>query len=101
MAGKCTVDGKDYKENKTREEAYMTLSPVFPKSSKVVQKCPRVAQIHILSVLTVTHLLDHFWTALNTFVKNRAKGHVSLLPDLVLLVVLAVHSSLACHSVKP
>ena len=31
--------------------------------------------------------------------KKRAKGHVSLLPGLVLLVVLAVHSALACHSV--
>ena len=34
----------------------------------------------------------HFW-------KNGAKGHVSLLLGLVLLVVLAVHSALACHSV--
>ena len=50
VAGKCTVDGKDNKEDKTREEADMTLSPVFPKSSKVVQKCPRVVQIHISSV---------------------------------------------------
>ena len=49
--------------------------------------------------LTVTHLLDHFWTALDTFGKKRAKGHVSLLPGLVLLVVVAVHSALACHSV--
>ena len=53
MAGKCTVDGKDNKEDKTREEADMTPSPFFPKSSKVVQKCPkvpRVVQIHISSV---------------------------------------------------
>ena len=28
MAGKCTVDGKDNKEDKTREEADMTLSLV-------------------------------------------------------------------------
>ena len=42
VAGKCTVDGKDNKEDKTREEADMTLSPVFPKSSKVVRKCPKV-----------------------------------------------------------
>ena len=42
--------GKDNKEDKTREEAGMTLSPVFPKSSKVVQKCPRVVQIHISGV---------------------------------------------------
>ena len=41
-AGKCTVHGKDNKENKTREEADMTLTPFFPKSSKVVQKCPNV-----------------------------------------------------------
>ena len=43
VAGKCTVDGKDNKEDKTREEADMTPSPVFPKSSKVVQKCPKVS----------------------------------------------------------
>ena len=49
--------------------------------------------------LTATHLLDVFWTALDTFGGKRAKGHVSLLPGLVLLVVLAVHSALACHSV--
>ena len=46
-AGKCTVGGEDIKEDKTREEADMTLSLVFPKSSKVVQKCPREVQIHI------------------------------------------------------
>ena len=49
--------------------------------------------------MTVTHILDHFLTALDTFEKKRAKGHVSLLPGLVLLVVLAVHSALACHNV--
>ena len=38
VAGKCTVDGKDNKEDKTREEANMTLSLVFPKVSKAVQK---------------------------------------------------------------
>ena len=54
------MDGKDNKEDKIREKADMTLSPVFPKSSEVVQKCPRVVQIHISSVLTVTHLLDNF-----------------------------------------
>ena len=46
VAGKCTVDGKDNKEDKTREEADMTLSPNFPKSSKrskSVQKCPKVS----------------------------------------------------------
>ena len=37
-AGKCTVHGKDNKEDKTREEANMTLSLVFPKVSKAVQK---------------------------------------------------------------
>ena len=58
-----------------------------------------MVQIHISSVfdryLSFGSLLDcfvHFW-------KNQAKGHVSLLPSLVLLVVLAVHSALACHSV--
>ena len=37
-AGKCTVDGEDNKEDKTREEADMTLSLVFLKVSKAVQK---------------------------------------------------------------
>ena len=43
VAGKCTVDGKDNKEDKTREEADMTLTPVFPKSSKVFPLCPKVS----------------------------------------------------------
>ena len=43
VAGKCTVEGKDNKEDKTREEADMTLTPVFPKSSKVVPMCPKVS----------------------------------------------------------
>ena len=43
VAGKCTVNGKDNKEGKTREEADMTLSPVFPKSSKVAQESPKVS----------------------------------------------------------
>ena len=43
MAGKCTVVGKDNKKDKTREEADMTLSPVFPKSLKMIQKCPKVS----------------------------------------------------------
>ena len=88
------------KEDKTREEADMTPSPFFPKSSKVVQKCPRVVQIHISSVFLP---LPIFWITfgplLDTFGKKQAKGHVSLLPGLVLLVALAVHSALACHSV--
>ena len=50
VAGKCTVDGKDNKEDKTREEADMTLSLAFSKSSKVVQKCPKVVQIRISGV---------------------------------------------------
>ena len=62
--GQCTVDGEDNKEDKTREEADMTLSPVFPKSSKGVQKCLRVVQIHISSVFdcypSFGSLLDHF-----------------------------------------
>ena len=41
MAGKCTVHGKDNKEKKTREEADITLSPFFPKVSKVVQSDPK------------------------------------------------------------
>ena len=43
VAGKCTVDGKDNKEDKAREEADMTPSLVFPKSSKVAQNCPKVS----------------------------------------------------------
>ena len=43
VAGKCTVDGKDNKEDKTREEADMTLTPFFPESSKVDQESPRVS----------------------------------------------------------
>ena len=39
----CTVDSEDNKEDKNREEADMTPSPFFPKSSKVVQKCPKVS----------------------------------------------------------
>ena len=42
VAGKCTVDGNNNKEDKTREDADMTPSPVFPKSSKVAQNCPKV-----------------------------------------------------------
>ena len=34
VAGKCTVHGKDNKEDKTREEANMTLSLFFQKCSK-------------------------------------------------------------------
>ena len=34
VAGKCTVDGEDNKEDKTREEADMTLSPVFQNLQK-------------------------------------------------------------------
>ena len=43
VAGKRTVDGKDDEEVKTRVEADMTPSPVFPKSSKVAQNCPKVS----------------------------------------------------------
>ena len=43
VAGKCTVDGEDNKEDKTREEADMTPRPFFPKSSKVVQNCSKVS----------------------------------------------------------
>ena len=45
VAGKCTVDGNNNKEDKTREEADMTreeadmtFSLFFPKVSKAVQK---------------------------------------------------------------
>ena len=41
VAGKCTVDGKDNKEDKTREEADMTFSPVFPNSPKRPKTDPK------------------------------------------------------------
>ena len=40
VAGKCTLDGKDNKEDKTREEADMTLSSFF---SKIFKSGPKVA----------------------------------------------------------
>ena len=51
MAGKCTVVGKDNKEDKTKEEADMTLSPFFPKVYKAIYNLD----------------LDHSRTLLNTF----------------------------------
>ena len=41
MAGKCTVVGKDNKEDKTREEADMTFSPFFQKCSKGSKSDPK------------------------------------------------------------
>ena len=41
VAGKCTVDGKNNKEDKTREEADMTFSPFYSKS---VQSGPKLIQ---------------------------------------------------------
>ena len=38
VEGKCNVHGEDNKEDKTREEADMTLSPFFSKVSKAVKK---------------------------------------------------------------
>ena len=38
LVGKCTVDSKDNKEDKTRDEADMTLSPFFFKSVQSSQK---------------------------------------------------------------
>ena len=49
--------------------------------------------------------LDHSRTLLDTLgpllkvLEKRGKGHVSLLPELVLLDVLAVHSALACQKI--
>ena len=42
VAGKCTVDGKDNKEDKTREESDMTFRPFF--FFKSVQSGPKVIQ---------------------------------------------------------
>ena len=57
------MDGKDNKEDKTREEANMTLSTVFPKCSKVVQ-------IHISGVFLLLPILwinfGPLWTLLDT-----------------------------------
>ena len=42
VAGKCTVDGEDNKEDKTREEADMTYSPfLFSKSAQRGPKEPK------------------------------------------------------------
>ena len=43
VAGKCTVDGNNNKEDMAKEEADMTPNPFFPKSSKVAQNCPKVS----------------------------------------------------------
>ena len=77
-AGKCTVHGKDNKEDKTREEADMALSPVFPK---VFQKCPRVVRIHILSIFDRFPYFGSLFDCFGHFWKNWAKGDVSLLPS--------------------
>ena len=71
VVGKCTVDSKDNKEDKTREEADMTLSLVLPKSSKVVQKCPRVVSKYIFQVFFDRYpSFGSLWTALDTFGKK-------------------------------
>ena len=44
-------------------------------------------------------LLDTLGPLLKILEKKRGKGHVSLLPELVLLDVLAVHSALACQKI--
>ena len=61
------MDSKDNKEDKTREEADMTPSPVIPNSSIVVQKCPGVVQIHISKVFYhypyfgSLDCFEHYW----------------------------------------
>ena len=68
MAGKCTVVGKDNKEDKTREEADMTLSPFFSKSvkssPKVIQKMDNGKKTLEIWIWTT---LGHFWTVFGHF----------------------------------
>ena len=74
VAGKCTVDGKDNKEDKTREEADMTLFPNFPKVSKAVQKwSKRWVTIKNSWNMYLDHsrtLLDTFWPLLKILEKT-------------------------------
>ena len=46
VAGKCTVDGKDNKEDKTREEADSTAqySPVQPSTAHYISVQPSTAK---------------------------------------------------------
>ena len=48
VAGKCTVDGKDNKEDKTREEADMTLSPFFSYLCNSANSKPPVSMLLLL-----------------------------------------------------
>ena len=68
VAGKCTVDGKDNKEDKTREEADMTFSPFFSKSvqsgPKLIQKMGNSKKALELWIWTT---VGHFWTLLDHF----------------------------------
>ena len=70
----------------------MFFSKIFKSGPKVSNSDLEWSKSIFQVFLTVTHLLDHFWTAW-------AKGHVSLLPGLALFVVLAVHSALACQKI--
>ena len=73
-AGKCTVDGEDNKEVKTREEADMTINPVFQNFQKWSKSVLKWSKSIFQVFLTVTYLLDHFWTAFDTFGKTREKS---------------------------
>ena len=72
-AGKCTVDGEDNKEVKTREEADMTINPVFQNFQKWSKSVLKWSKSIFQVFLTVTYLLDHFWTAFDTFGKTRLR----------------------------
>ena len=92
----CIVDSKDNKVDKTREEADMTPQPVF---SKIFKSGPKVSKSvlewskSIFQVfLTVTHLLDQFWVALDTFGKNGLK--VMSASSLVLSTLLSLLSTM-------
>ena len=54
-----SLDHKDNKEDKTREEADMTPSPVFQKSSNVAQNCPKSALL-LLLLLLLLFIVDFF-----------------------------------------
>ena len=61
VAGKCTVDGKDNTEDKTREEADMTIARFVPKVSEAVQNWSK-------RWVTVKNMdLNHSSTLIDTF----------------------------------
>ena len=54
LAGKCTVDGEDNKEDKTREEADMTSSPFL---SPKVSNAPMLIFIIIIIIIIIVVII--------------------------------------------